>query len=44
MANLGAQLESPFVNPKEVAVLGKEYERVQREMDEKLREWEGVQV
>jgi len=43
MANLGAQLESPFVNPKEVAVLGKEYERVQKEMDEKLREWEGGQ-
>jgi hypothetical protein len=31
------------VNPKEVAVLGKEYERVQKEMDEKLREWEGLQ-
>jgi ATP-binding cassette subfamily F protein 3 len=44
LANLGAQLESPFVNPKEVAVLGKEYERVQREMDEKLREWEKLSV
>jgi len=43
LANLGAQLESPFVNPKEVAVIGKEYERVQKEMDEKLREWEGMQ-
>ena len=43
LANLGAQLESPFVNPKEVAVLGKEYDRVQKEMDEKLREWEGLQ-
>ena len=43
IANLGAQLESPFVNPKEVAVIGKEYERVQKEMDEKLREWEGLQ-
>ncbi|RJP50845.1 MAG: ABC transporter ATP-binding protein, partial [Anaerolineaceae bacterium] len=43
LANLGAQLESPFVNPKEVAVIGKEYERVQKEMDEKLREWEGLQ-
>jgi len=31
------------VNAKEVAVLGKEYERVQKEMDEKLREWEGGQ-
>jgi ATP-binding cassette subfamily F protein 3 len=43
LANLGAQLESPFVNPREVAVLGKEYERVQKEMDEKLQEWEGMQ-
>jgi chromosome segregation ATPase len=43
LANLGAQLESPFVNPKEVAVIGKEYERVQKEMDEKLREWEELQ-
>ncbi len=43
LANLGAQLESPFVNPKEVAVIGKEYERVQKEMDEKLREWEEMQ-
>ena len=43
LANLGAQLESPFVNPKEVAKLGKEYERVQKEMDEKLMEWEGLQ-
>ena len=43
LANLSAQLESPFVNAKEVAVLGKEYERVQKEMDEKLVEWEGMQ-
>ena len=44
MANLGAQLESPFANPKEVAVLGKEYERVQKQMDEKLMEWEKLSV
>jgi predicted RNase H-like nuclease (RuvC/YqgF family) len=43
LANLGAQLESPFVKPHEVAVLGKEYERVQKEMDGKLAEWEGMQ-
>jgi len=43
LANLGGQLESPFVKPNEVAVLGKEYERVQKEMDEKLAEWEGMQ-
>jgi ATP-binding cassette, subfamily F, member 3 len=43
LANLGAQLESPFVNAKEVVKLGKEYERVQKEMDEKLDEWEKMQ-
>ena len=43
LANLGTQLESPFVNPKEVIKLGKEYERVQKEMDEKLGEWERMQ-
>jgi len=43
LANLGAQLESPFVNAKEVIKLGKEYERVQREMDVKLNEWEELQ-
>jgi ATP-binding cassette subfamily F protein 3 len=43
LANLGTQLESPFVNAKEVAKLGREYERVQREMDEKLNEWERMQ-
>ncbi|MBI3153688.1 MAG: ABC-F family ATP-binding cassette domain-containing protein, partial [Chloroflexi bacterium] len=43
LANLGAQLESPLVNAKEVAVLGKEYERVQKEMDVKLAEWERMQ-
>jgi ATP-binding cassette, subfamily F, member 3 len=43
LANLGAQLESPFVNAKEVIKLGKEYERVQKEMDEKLDEWEKMQ-
>ncbi|MBN2117755.1 MAG: ABC-F family ATP-binding cassette domain-containing protein [Anaerolineales bacterium] len=44
LANLGAQLESPFVKPAEVAKLGTEYERVQKEMDEKLGEWERMQV
>jgi ATP-binding cassette subfamily F protein 3 len=43
LANLGAQLESPFVKPVEAAKLGTEYERVQREMDEKLGEWEKLQ-
>jgi ATP-binding cassette, subfamily F, member 3 len=43
LANLGSQLESPFVNAKEVIKLGKEYERVQKEMDVKLKEWEELQ-
>ena len=43
LANLGAQLESPFVKPAEAATLGTEYERVQREMDAKLGEWERMQ-
>jgi hypothetical protein len=44
LANLSSQLESPFVSPGEAAKLGTEYERVQREMDEKLGEWERLQV
>ena len=43
LANLGAQLESPFVRPQEAAKLGTEYERVQKEMDAKLGEWEKMQ-
>jgi ATP-binding cassette subfamily F protein 3 len=43
LANLTSQLESPFVKPAEAAKLGTEYERVQREMDEKLGEWERMQ-
>jgi ATP-binding cassette subfamily F protein 3 len=43
LANLTLQLESPFVKPAEAAKLGTEYERVQREMDEKLGEWERIQ-
>jgi ATP-binding cassette subfamily F protein 3 len=44
LANLISQLESPFVKPAEAAKLGTEYERVQREMDEKLGEWEQMQA
>ena len=44
LANLSTQLESPFVKPEEVRKIGTEYERVQREMDEKLNEWENLQV
>ncbi|MFN8461069.1 MAG: ABC-F family ATP-binding cassette domain-containing protein [Anaerolineales bacterium] len=43
LANLGTQLESPFVKPAEAAKLGTEYERVQKEMDVKLGEWEKIQ-
>jgi ATP-binding cassette, subfamily F, member 3 len=44
LANLSMQLESPFVKPAEAAKLGTEYERVQREMDVKLGEWERMQA
>jgi ATP-binding cassette subfamily F protein 3 len=43
LASLSYQLESPFVKPAEAAKLGTEYERVQREMDAKLNEWERMQ-
>jgi len=44
LANLGSQLDSPFVRPEEAAKLGTEYERVQKEMDTKLNEWEKLQT
>ncbi|MGE5775877.1 MAG: ribosomal protection-like ABC-F family protein [Chloroflexota bacterium] len=44
LANLSMQLESPFVKPAEAAKLGTEYERVQKEMDVKLGEWEKMQA
>ena len=44
LANLSMQLESPFVKPAEAAKLGTEYERVQKEMDQKLGEWERMQA
>ena len=44
LANLSSQLESPFVKPAEAAKLGTEYERVQKEMDNKLGEWERMQA
>ncbi|MBM3125853.1 MAG: ABC-F family ATP-binding cassette domain-containing protein [Chloroflexi bacterium] len=43
LANLGSQLESPLVSAREVALIGREYDRVQKEMDAKLVEWEKVQ-
>jgi len=44
LSNLSSQLESPFVKPDEVRKIGSEYERVQKEMDEKLNEWERMQT
>ena len=44
LANLSSQLESPMVKPDEVIKIGNEYNRVQAEMDEKLAEWEKMQV
>jgi ATP-binding cassette, subfamily F, member 3 len=44
LANLSMQLESPFVKPSEAAKLGTEYERLQREMDARLGEWERMQA
>jgi ATP-binding cassette, subfamily F, member 3 len=43
MAGLSSQLESPFVKPEEVRKIGTEYERLQKEMDAKLGEWEKMQ-
>jgi len=44
LAELGKQLENPPADPAEVAKLGETYASVQREMDEKLGEWEGLQI
>jgi ATP-binding cassette subfamily F protein 3 len=44
LAELSLKLENPPTDPAKVAKLGKEYESVQREMDEKLGEWGGLQV
>src|SRR5829696_5101660 len=44
LSNLSSQLESPFVKPDEIRKIGTEYERVQKEMDAKLNEWESIQM
>ncbi len=44
LAGLGRQLENPPPDPGQVAQLGREYEQVQAEMDEKLSEWEQIQT
>ncbi|MBL8097908.1 MAG: ABC-F family ATP-binding cassette domain-containing protein [Anaerolineales bacterium] len=43
LSNLSFQLESPMLKPDDVVKISKEYERVQKEMDVKLAEWEGMQ-
>jgi ATP-binding cassette subfamily F protein 3 len=44
LAELGRKLENPPADPVKVAQLGKEYGRIQKQMDEKLVEWETLQV
>jgi ATP-binding cassette subfamily F protein 3 len=44
LSELSIKLENPPSDPAKVAKLGKEYESLQREMDEKLGEWEGLQA
>jgi len=43
LANLGSQLENPPADAGEVAKLGSQYEALQKEMDEKLNDWERLQ-
>ncbi len=43
LAEIGRALENPPADPAAVAQLGRDYEAVQAEMDEKLLEWEGLQ-
>jgi ATP-binding cassette subfamily F protein 3 len=44
LAEVSHKLENPPADPAKVAQLGKEYERMQKEMDAKLSEWEKMQV
>jgi ATP-binding cassette subfamily F protein 3 len=43
LAEISRKLENRAVDPGEVVKLGKEYQNVQKEMDERLDEWEGMQ-
>jgi ATP-binding cassette subfamily F protein 3 len=43
LGGLGARLENPPADPARVAQLGREYARVQQEMDMLLGEWESLQ-
>ncbi|MFN3491360.1 MAG: ATP-binding cassette domain-containing protein, partial [Anaerolineales bacterium] len=44
LANLSFQLESPMLKPDDVVKISREYERVQKEMDARLTEWERMQT
>jgi ATP-binding cassette subfamily F protein 3 len=44
LAGISRKLENRAIDPGEVVKLGKEYQSVQKEMDAKLAEWEGMQV
>jgi hypothetical protein len=44
LAEVSSKLENPPTDPDKVAKLGREYESVQKQMDEKLGEWEGLQA
>jgi hypothetical protein len=44
LAEIGRKLENRAADPAEIVRLGKEYQSVQKEMDAKLAEWEGLQV
>jgi ATP-binding cassette subfamily F protein 3 len=43
LSEISRKLENRAVDPGEVVKLGKEYQNVQKEMDERLDEWEGMQ-
>jgi len=43
LSQIGFRLENPPAEPAKVAQLGQEYQRVQREMDAWLAEWEQLQ-
>ncbi|MCS6993099.1 MAG: ABC-F family ATP-binding cassette domain-containing protein [Anaerolineales bacterium] len=43
LAAISRQLENPPTDPAQVAQLGRDYERIQRAMDEKLAQWEELQ-
>ena len=44
LAQIGFRLENPPADPGKVAQLGKEYQRIQLEMDVWLAEWEQLQI